>query len=241
MELQQSVGPCNHRRDLVGVSEPAVVDCDGRRLFLNDGPSEVPDSMRHRRLLFFSLAAALCLSAGVFLYAATSPRSALREPPPTAPLLPVFEQPKDGPRPTALPPATHAIPVQPSSQLAAGTPETRTQEPSPTRPRSEAFDHPAPGTRSQEPSPTGPQAYALDSPPPGTVESPPEPAYSYDAIAATEDERRAADEVSKQFHADEEKILAQMRSGKLDRKDVKPALLRRIQMETESLNGILGT
>jgi hypothetical protein len=160
-------------------------------------------------------ATSLYLSAGVLLYSASPGRTAFREPPQTGPLLSSgFEESKDGGGAAFLP-AIHAIPRQPVSRPSAGAPQARNQEPPATEEERPAVN---------PPRPTWPLQLG----------------YQYDVIAATEDERRAADEVSKQFHADEEEIFAQMRSGELDKRDVKPALLRRIQAETESLNEIFG-
>lgn len=166
-------------------------------------------------------ATSLYLSAGVLLYSASPGTTVFREPPQTGPLSSGFEQSKDGGGAVFLP-AIHAIPRQPAFQPSAGAPQARNQEPSPAAAEEDA------------PLSTGPAVN------PRRPTWPLQLGYEYDAIAATEQERRAADEVSKQFHADEEKIFAQMRSGELDKRDVKPALLRRIQAETESLNDIFG-
>src|SRR5260370_4261673 len=134
-------------------------------------------------------ATSLYLSAGVLLYPASPGRTAFREPPQTGPLLSSgFEQSKDGSGAAFLP-AIHAIPREPASQLSAGAPQARSQEPPPA----------APAAEDDAPLSTGP---AVDPPRPTW---PLQLGYQYDAIAATEEERRAADEVSKQFHADEEK------------------------------------
>ncbi len=167
------------------------------------------------RVLFFCLSAALCLIAGVFLYAASPRRTALPELPQTGPSLSGSEQSKDGP---ALTPPVHAIPTQPAPPLAAGAGKARNQEPSLTAGRANAYDHAPPGP-------------VVDAPP---------PTYNYDLIAATELERRAADEVARQLHAEDAEILAKARSGELAQKDVKPALERRMQTETESLTQIFG-
>jgi hypothetical protein len=53
-------------------------------------------------------------------------------------------------------------------------------------------------------------------------------------------ERLAADELANQLHAMDAEILARARSGELAQKDVKPALGRRMQTETESLTRIFG-
>jgi hypothetical protein len=196
-------------------------------------------------------ATSLYLSAGVLLHATTPRRTVLREAPQTGPSPSSgFEQSREG-RGPGLPPAIHPIPGQSGFQLSTGAPQRRNQEPPSTA--SATDDHgPSPTALTIDddaPPPTipavdapSPTAPAVDTPPPTgpVVNTPPPAAYAYDVIAATEEERRAADEVSKEFHADEEKIFAQMRSGELDKKDVKPALLKRVQTETESLIEIVG-
>jgi hypothetical protein len=186
-------------------------------------------------------ATSLYLNAGALLHATSPRRTVLREPPQTGPSLSSgLEQSKDGPG-TALPPVIHAIPRQPGFQLFAGAPQARNHELSPAVPA--ADDHaPPPTAPAIDDDVPPPITTAVDTPPLAgpVVNTPPPTAYEYYAIAATEEERRAADEVSRQFHADEEKIFARMRSGELDKKDVKPALLRRIQAETESLKEIVG-
>jgi hypothetical protein len=114
----------------------------------------------------------------------------------------------------------HLIPTQPASPplAAVAAVEAHNQQPSP----------PA----------RGPDAY--DSPPPGPVIDVPPPAYHYDVIAATDEERRAADDIAQQLHAEDVEILAKAQSGELAQKDVKPALQRRMQSETESLTRIFG-
>jgi hypothetical protein len=93
----------------------------------------------------------------------------------------------------------------------------------------------------QQPSPLARGADAYDHPPPGPVIDVPPPAYHYDLIAATAEERRAADEIAEQLQAEDAEILAKAQSGELAQKDVKPALQRRMQSETQSLTRVFGT
>jgi hypothetical protein len=189
------------------------------------------------RVLFFCLSAALCLTAGVYLYAGSQREAALPEAPQTGSSL--SEQSKDEP---ALPPPVHAIPAQPAPRAS----EARNQELSPTAAVHAIPTQPNPlsaGTpepRNQEPSPAAGRASAYDHDPPGPVVDAPPPAYHYDVIAATEEERRTADEIANQLHAEDAEILAKARSGELAQKDVKPALERRMRTETESLTRIFG-
>lgn len=131
------------------------------------------------------------------------------------------------------------IPAQPAPPLASGSREAR-------NPPQTAAVHAIPTplgaveAGNQEPSPAAARAYAYDDPPPGPVTDPPPPADHYDLIAATDEERRAADELARQLHDGDAEILATAQSGELAQKDVKPALERRMQTETERLRQIFG-
>ena len=174
------------------------------------------------RTLLICLGAVLCLIAGLLLHVLSPRKTAVQESAPIGPPRLGAEQTKEGAPGAALAPAVHAIPARPRSAPLAV----------------------APAGPNPEPSPSTSTVYGFDDPPPGTVESPPPvvraPAYDYDAIAATPEERRAADQVASQLQADEADILAKARSGELSQRDVKPALQRTIQTETDSLNQIFG-
>jgi hypothetical protein len=138
------------------------------------------------------------------------------------------------------------IPSKPVPSLATSAGKVRNQEPSPATgthaiPTSPPLAAEEDGARNQESSAPARGADAYDHPPPGPVIDAPLPAYHYDLIAATEEERRAADEIAEQLHAEDAEIFAKAQSGELAQKDVKPALQRRMRSETESLTRIFGT